>query len=61
MASSLSNRLDNLAEGVHNIKCKEYGCFLEYENVKDDLIEYKCLSCNKDHSNKLGEKFKKKN
>ena len=32
--------------------------FLEYESVKDNLIKYKCLSCNKDYSNKLDEKFK---
>ena len=33
--------------------------FLEYENVKDDLIEYKCLSCNKVYSNRLDKKFLK--
>ena len=26
--------------------------FLEYESVKDNLVKYKCLSCNKDYSNK---------
>ena len=25
--------------------------------MKDDLIKYKCLSCNKDYSNKLDEFF----
>ena len=34
--------------------------FFEYESVKDNLIRYKCLSCNKDYSNKLDEKLKKK-
>ena len=28
MASSLSNLVDNLAEGVHKIKCKDCDCFL---------------------------------
>ena len=54
MTSSLSNLFDNLAEGIHEIKCK-YGrdnkkcktceikdkdceCCLEYINVKDYLI-----------------------
>ena len=62
MASSLSN---NLSEGIHRIKCKfehddkkcetcgikyKYcDCFLEYMNFKDDLIEYKCLCCNKNY------------
>ena len=32
--------------------------FLEYESVKDNLIKYKCLSCNKGYSNKI-EKLKK--
>ena len=58
MASFLSNLINNLSEGIHRIKCK-YGhekrcetckieyhycdCLLEYTNVKDDLIEYKCF------------------
>ena len=58
MASSLSNLVDNLAEGVHKINCKYCVSFLEYESDKDNLIKYKCLSCNKDYSNKLDEKFK---
>ena len=58
MASSLSNLLDHLAEGIHKIKCKD--CFLEYENLKDNLIKYKCLSYNKDYSNKFDEKLIKK-
>ena len=63
MARSLSNLDNNLSEGIHRIKCKferddrkcepcgfKYNfcdCFLEYINFKDDLIEYKCLRCNK--------------
>ena len=60
MARSLSNLVDNLAEGIHEIKCKDCDCFLFKENVLDDLREYKCLSCNKDYSNRLDEKLKKK-
>ena len=26
-----------------------YDCFLEYPNFKDNLLEYKCLFCNKNH------------
>ena len=53
MASSLSNLVDNLSEGIHKIKCK-YGhndkkcetcgityeicsCFFEYTNLTEDL------------------------
>ena len=59
MIRSLSNLINYLFEGIHEIKCK-YGhddkkcetcgitykicnCFLEYPNFKDDLIKYKCL------------------
>ena len=69
MANSLSNLVDNLPEGLHRIncklgydgkKCKACGikykycdCFLEYTNFKDDLIEYKWLSCSKTYQGKL--------
>ena len=59
MASSLSNFVDILTEGIHKVKCKDCDCFLEYETVKDDLIKYKCLPCNKDYSNEIGEQLKK--
>ena len=58
MASSLSNLINNLAEGIHKIVCKDCDCFLEYESIKDNLIKYKCLSCNKNYSNKLDEELK---
>ena len=48
MATSLSNLVDNLAEGIHKIKCKDCNCFLEYESVKENSIK----SCNKDYSDK---------
>ena len=59
MASSLSNLVDNLAEGIHKIKCKDCNCFLEYESVKNNLSKYKCLSCNRENLNKTDEKLKK--
>ena len=76
MASSLSNLFNNLSEGINRIKCKfghddkkcetcgiQYkhcDCFLEYTNVKDDLIEYKCFSCNKSYERKFDEKLKER-
>ena len=53
IASSISNLVNNLLEGIHKIKCKYrhnkcetcgikyelYGFFLECTNYKDDLIE----------------------
>ena len=58
MATSLSNLVDNLTEGIYKIKCKDCDCFLEYESLKANLIECKCLSCKKDYSNKIDEKLK---
>ena len=45
MSNSLSSLVDNFADGIYKIKCKDYDCFLEYENVEDNSIKYKCLSC----------------
>ena len=59
MASSLSNLADTLSEGIHKIKCKNCNCFLKYESVKDNLLKYKCLLCNKNYSNKSGWRIKK--
>ena len=74
MASSLSNPVNNLCEGIYRIKCKyryddkksetcgikyKYcDCFLEQTNFKDDLIEYTCLLCNKNYQRKFDEKLK---
>ena len=59
MITSLSNFIDNITERIRKIKCKDWDCFLEYESVKDNLIKYKCLSCNKDYSNKIDKELKK--
>ena len=60
MACSLTDFIDNLAEGIHKIKYKDCDCFLDYESVKNNFIKYNCLSCNKDYSNKIDEELKKK-
>ena len=60
MATSLSNRVDNLTEGIHKIKCKDCNCFLEHETVKENSIKHKCLSCSKNYSNKIDEELKKR-
>ena len=59
MTSSLSNLVNNLAEGIDKSKCKDCNCFLEYEIFNENLIKCKCLSCNKNYSNRIDEKFKK--
>ena len=74
MASSLSNLVNNISEGIHRIK-RKYGhddnkcetcrikykycdCFLEYTNFKDNLIECKRLCCNKNYQHKFDEQLK---
>ena len=65
MASSLSNLVNKFSGEILKIKCKyghdDKKCknggttfkvcdyFLEYTNFKGDLIEYKCLCCNKNY------------
>ena len=45
---------------IREFKCEDDHCFLEYESVKNDLIKYKCLSCDNEYSNKLDEELKNK-
>ena len=59
MATSLSDLVDNLTVCIHEIKCKDWDCFLENESAKSNLIKDKCLFCNKYYSNKNDEKLKK--
>ena len=65
MASSLSNLVEVLGSkgvkvGIHKIKWKDCGCFLECGNVKDSWIKLKCLSFNKDFSKRDDKELKHK-
>ena len=46
LVSSLSNLFYNLTEGIHKIKCKGCGCFLECKRMKGNFIIHQSLSCN---------------
>ena len=74
MESSLSNLVSNLAKRTHKVKCKhgndkkskacrikykDCECCLEYKNVKNNLIKYKCLWCNKNYQKTFDESLKK--
>ena len=41
------------------IKYKDCECCLEYTNVNDDLIVYKCLCCTRNYQKKFDEDLKK--
>ena len=43
--------------GINNEYCD---CFYEHINLKYDLIEYKCLCCNKNCQHKFDEKLKER-
>ena len=74
MASSLSNLVNNLSDGIRKIKCKHRhedkkcetcgikctycDCFHEYTNFKDALITHKCLRCNKNYQHKFDKNLK---
>ena len=73
MVTSLSNLFNSLSEGNErefehdDKKCETCGikhkyckCFLEYKNFKNDLIEYKHLTCNKSFQRKFNEKLKER-
>ena len=76
MVSSSSNLVDNIAAEIdkikskhgnddkkyktYRIKYKDYECFLEYINVKDDLILYTCLCYNRNYQNKFNENLNKR-
>ena len=52
--SSLSNLVDNLAEGICKFKCIDCDWFCEYKTVKDEnIIKYKLPSCNENYSSNI--------
>ena len=55
METSLSSLVDNLAEGIHKIWCKDFNRFIEYEIAIENIIKHKCTWCNKDYSDKIHE------
>ena len=76
MASSLTNLVNNLPEGLYRKKCKlrhddkncalcgikdKYcDCFVEYTNFKDYLIKCKCLYCKENYQQKFNENWKER-
>ena len=57
LATSLSNLFHDLIEVIHKNKGKHCDCLKD--SVKDSLIKYKCLSCNKNYLKEIDEELKK--
>ena len=49
MSSSLSNFVDNLAEGLHSDKCTGCKSCLGYMSIKDNQLLFRCFECKKNY------------
>ena len=59
MECLLSNIVDNLAEEICRILCKDCDCFFEHESFNKNVINCICIClCNKIYSKKIDEHFK---
>ena len=61
MSSSLSKLVDNLSEGIHNNKCLDCKCCLDYIKIKNEKLLLKCFNCNNYHKKKFNQDLIKKN
>ena len=57
MSTSLSNLLNSLSDGMHDIKCKNCNSCLNYMKFDDNKLIYRCFECktnyNKDFNNEV--------
>ena len=53
------NLIENVKHVEFNIRIATVFRFFEYMNFESDLIEFKCLCCNKNYQHKFDEKLKK--
>ena len=57
MSSSLSKLVDNLLEGIHNIKCLDCKRCLDYIKIKNEKLLLKCFNCNNYYKKKFNKDF----
>ena len=60
MSSSLSKLVDNLSEGIHNNKCLNCKCCLDYIKIKNEKLLLKCFNCNNHYKKKFNQDLIKK-
>ena len=60
MSSSLSKLVDNLSEGIHNNKCLDCKCCLDYIKTKNEKLLLKCFNCNTYNKKKFNKDLIKK-
>ena len=50
MATSLSNLVNNLSDGLYNDKCIYCKSYIDYMSIRDNRLIFKCLNCNKNYN-----------
>ena len=60
MSSSLSKLVDNSSEGIHNNKCLDCKCCLDYIKIKNEKLLLKCFNCNNYYKKKFNQDLIKK-
>ena len=60
MSSSLSKLVDNLSKGIHNNKCLDCKCCLDYTKIKNEKLLLKCFNCNNYYKKKFNKDLIKK-
>ena len=60
MSSSLSKLVDNLSEGIHNNKCADCKCNLDYIKTKNEKLILECYNCKQRYRNKFNKELIKR-
>ena len=59
MSSSLSNFVDNLSEGIHDIKCADCKSNLDYIKTKNEKLILECYNCKQRYRKKFNKELTK--
>ena len=60
MVADIFTQHKNLSEGHHNSKCKDCKSCPEYIKVRDKLLLFKCLKCNKNNKKYFNKDYVKR-
>ena len=60
MSGSLSNLVDDLAEGLHNDKCTDCKSCLDYMLIKDNQLIFRCFECKKNYKKEFNKELIKR-
>ena len=60
MSSSLSKRVDNLSEGIHNNKCADCKSNLDYIKTKNEKLILECYNCKQRYRKKFNKELIKR-